>query len=597
MLTFIVLVLLSVTSDASSFPDAKSACNAFNLTQKIGLMHGFGWGSNDPKFHGYSRNSGCGGACGASGYFRWDNGPQGFADNGGAGLSTQWPSTLNMAATFDPILASRWGNAMGEEFFNKGTNIQEGPGANIARIEKNGRTFEYISGEDPVLGRSLAVPLLRGQQQHVMAIGKHYMLNNQETDRSGVNEVVDEKTMMELYFPAFESMAPYVAGYMCAYNRINNHYACENEQTLNTMLKGYANFTGFVVSDWGATHSTSAAINAGLDIDMPDPKFFSEDLIKAAISSGNVTESQIHSTCLRIMSQWYKLPIEKRYPCGGKACLHNNVSTSENKELARELAAKSTVLLKNDNDLLPLKPTNNNILNVVLIGIGASSKAYTAGQGSGGVPNSPQQVSAFDAFKLIPNVEVTYYDGSNLTEVTTAAKNSDVTIVFGSAHSGEGSDRKDLLFHDDFPFDSTSPKTEDVIISVSRVQAKTIVVAVAPGQILTDWRHSVPSILCMFLPGEQIGNAIADIIFGKITPQGKLPVTFPNVPNEQKMSIEQWPGVPSTQFPGHKHVVYSEGQIVGYRWYDKHSIQPAFPFGHGMYMYIFFLIVFFFLVV
>ena len=136
-----------------------------------------------------------------------------------------------------------------------------------------------------------------------------------------------------------------------------------------------------------------------------------------------------------------------------------------------------------------------------------------------------------------------------------------------------------------------------MIISVSRVQAKTIVVAVAPGQILTDWRHSVPSILCMFLPGEQIGNAIADIIFGKITPQGKLPVTFPNVPNEQKMSIEQWPGVPSTQFPGHKHVVYSEGQIVGYRWYDKHSIQPAFPFGHGMYMYIFFLIVFFFLVV
>ena len=140
-----------------------------------------------------------------------------------------------------------------------------------------------------------------GIQQNVMAIGKHYMLNNQETDRSGVNEIVDEKTMMELYFPAFEAMAPHVSGYMCAYNRINNHYACENNHTLNNMLKGYANFSGFIVSDWGATHSTSDAINAGLDIDMPSPVFFSETLIQAAIQVGNITTAQIHSTCIRIM--------------------------------------------------------------------------------------------------------------------------------------------------------------------------------------------------------------------------------------------------------------------------------------------------------
>ena len=187
--------------------DAAAACNAFNLTTQIGLMHGWGWQSKDPQYHGYSRNSGCGDTCGPAGFFRWDNGPQGFADQAGAGLSTQWPSTLNMAATFDPDLASRWGDAMGGEFWLKGTNVQEGPGANIARIEKNGRTFEYISGEDPVLGRTLAVPLLLGQQKHVMAIGKHYMNNNQETDRSGVNEIVDEKTMMELSVLVFKSMS------------------------------------------------------------------------------------------------------------------------------------------------------------------------------------------------------------------------------------------------------------------------------------------------------------------------------------------------------------------------------------------------------
>ena len=562
--------------------DAAAACNAFNLTTQIGLMHGWGWQSKDPQYHGYSRNSGCGDTCGPAGFFRWDNGPQGFADQAGAGLSTQWPSTLNMAATFDPDLASRWGDAMGGEFWLKGTNVQEGPGANIARIEKNGRTFEYISGEDPVLGRTMAVPLLLGQQKHVMAIGKHYMNNNQETDRSGVNEIVDEKTMMELYWPAFEAMAPHVAGYMCAYNRINNEYACENEVTLNTMLKGYANFSGFVVSDWGATHSTSKAINAGLDIDMPSPIFFSEELIQAAIDVGNVTTAQIHSTCMRIMSQWFKLPKDKRYPCDGKVCLHHNVSTPANKALARELSAKSTVLLQNNHRLLPLQPSENKVLKIALIGRGASAEAYTAGTGSGGVQNSPQMVSAVAAFSTIPHVVVVYNNGSNVDSATACAAAADVAIVFGAARSGEGHDRADLLFHQNYPLAPSAPTTEDIITAVGKVQSNTIVVAVAPGQILTDWRHDVASILCVFLPGEQYGNALSDIVFGKVSPQAKLPLTFPNKDNEQGMTVEQWPGIPSTQFKGHNRVVYSEGQINGYRWYDKHQVQPAFPFGHGL---------------
>ena len=188
---------------------------------------------------------------------------------------------------------------------------------------------------------------------------------------------------------------------MCAYNRINNEYACENEITLNTMLKGYANFSGFVVSDWGATHSTSKAINAGLDIDMPSPKWFSEELIQAAITAGNVTTTQIHSTCLRIMSQWYKLPENKRYPNNGKVGIHNNVSTPSNKILARELAAKSSVLLKNENNLLPLRPSQSMTMNITLIGLGASANAYTAGTGSGGVQNSPQMVSVMEAFTAV----------------------------------------------------------------------------------------------------------------------------------------------------------------------------------------------------
>lgn len=583
-----LLILMPSRSVAGAPPaSATAACAQMNLTTKIGLMHGWGWRSKDPRFNGYSRNSGCGGFCGPAGFFRWDNGPQGFADHAGAGLSTQWPSTLNAAATFDPDLAERWGTAMGEEFWHKGTNIQEGPGAGIARIEKNGRTFEYVSGEDPHLGATMAVPIVKGIQQNVMAIGKHYIVNNQETDRSGVNEIVDEKTLMELYFPAFEAMAPHVAGYMCAYNRINGHWACENNETLTVMLKGRANFSGFVVSDWGATHSTSPAINAGLDIDMPDPAYFSEELVEAAIKAGNVTEEHIHESCVRIMSGWYSLPEEKRFPCNGQVCLHHNVSTPANKALARELAAKSTVLLKNEGGLLPLqvgKGSGSKPLRIALIGVDASDSAYTAGQGSGGVQNSPQMVSAVAAFSAIPGVNVTYDPASSMSSATAAAAAADVAIVFGSAHAGEGHDRPNLLFN--LPAHSSTsfaaPTTEAVISAVAKVQKQTIVVAIAPGQILTDWRHSVPAILCPFLPGEQFGNGIADIIFGRVVPQAKLPLTFPNVENEQGMTQQQWPGVPSKQFPGSLRAEYSEGQINGYRWYDKHGVVPAFPFGHGL---------------
>ena len=197
---------------------------------------------------------------------------------------------LALSSTFDPQLASEMGVAMGEEFWGKGTNIQEGPGINVARIMKNGRNFEYVSGEDPVLGSVMVAPIIDGIQQNVMSIAKHYILNNQETDRGGVNSLVDEVTLMELYSPPFAVASAKAAGFMvsvillsshtcspsaqCSYNRVNGHWACENEYTLKNLLKGYFNFTGFVVSDWGATHSTNQSLLNGLDIEMPIGKYF-----------------------------------------------------------------------------------------------------------------------------------------------------------------------------------------------------------------------------------------------------------------------------------------------------------------------------------
>jgi len=232
---------LPLLASAAAARDAASACAALNLTQKLSMMRGFG------PIAGYSRNSGCADTCGRA-TFRWDNGPQGFGDGTIPGTTTQWPSSLAVAATWDPALSGQFGIAMGEEFWAKGTNIQEGPGVNVARIQHCGRNFEYMSGEDPAIGVAMLPPVVDGIQRNVMAIVKHYIANSQETDRTKVNEIVDEKLLMELYGPPFRAAVQRAAGVMCSYNLINGVYACENPFTLRTMLKGRYNFSGFVVS-------------------------------------------------------------------------------------------------------------------------------------------------------------------------------------------------------------------------------------------------------------------------------------------------------------------------------------------------------------
>jgi len=189
-------------------------------------------------------------------------------------------------------------------------------------------------------------------------------------------------------------------------------------------------------------------------------------------------------------------------------------------------------------------------------------------------------VSPLEAFTRL-GLDVVYEPALTVKAAVAAAKAADVAIIFGSAHSSEGRDRTDLLFYTNTKKGAVA-RTEDVITAVGAVQAKTVVVAAVPGQILTDWRNDVAAILVPFLPGEQYGNAIADVVFGDVPPQAKLPLSFPNKENEQGMTQAQWPGLNSTAFPGHLESHYTEGQIVGYRWYDKHGVRAAFPFGFGL---------------
>jgi len=227
----------------------------------------------------------------------------------------------------------------------------------------------------------------------------------------------------------------------------------------------------------------------------------------------------------------------------------------------------STVLLKNEDSLLPLDP--NKKQSILLLGPDATTP-YTGGQGSGAVTTNDALVSPLEAFTAM-GLDVEYDSANDTTTAVEKAKKADVVIIFGSAHSGEGHDRDSL---------NLSGNIDDLIPKVGAVQPKTVVMVTTPGSLLTDWRGSVPSILTNFLPGEQVGNSVADILFGAVSPQGKLPVSFPNKDNEQEMTTKQYPGVQTDDFE--LQAEYTEGQIVGYRWYDKKEVKPAFGFGHGL---------------
>jgi beta-glucosidase len=297
---------------------------------------------------------------------------------------------------------------------------------------------------------------------------------------------------------------------------------------------------------------------------MPEGNFYTEANIRAALAAGNVTTADIADSCQRILLGFFSLDPAKRHPCGGGVCIDRNVTTAAHKALARELAAKSTVLLKNEGGLLPLAKG----LKLALIGPDAM-KPYTGGQGSGSVVTN-MTVSPFTALTA-EGVSVVYDAGATAAAAAAAAASADVAIVFGHASSGEGHDREDLTL---------DGNTDSIVAAVAAANPKTIVYMAVPGSTRTDWRASVPAILVTFLPGEQMGPALVDILYGATPPQGKLPVTFPVGENDQGMTPEQYPGVPGNGFT--RQANYTEGLLIGYRWYEKAGFVPAFPFAHGL---------------
>lgn len=500
--------------------------------------------------------------------------------------ATFFPTGSALAASWNPELAYKFGTGIGEEAKTRGKDILLAPAVNITRTPLNGRTFEYMS-EDPFLNSRLAVNYIRGVQDcGVAACVKHYAANNQETNRGTVNVIMDERTLREIFLPAFKAAVEEanVNTVMAAYNRFRGGYCSENDYLLNTILRKEWQFKGFVVSDWGGTHSTVKAAMNGLDVEMGTSQYFSTALLDS-VKQGKIPVSKIDEKVRRILR--VKLFTQKT-PVPPSNSL---VATPEHEKIAYDIASQSIVLLKNSKNLLPLNI--NGINKIAVIGDNATHRHASGGFGAGvkarievtplaglkdriGNKASIKFVQgykpkfAFIRKKGFGRSPVNEPDSGLVQEAVWAAKEADVAILFvGNNHDveTEAMDRTSVYL----PFGQ-----DELIKAVCAANHNTIIVVVAGAPVdLHAADSSGSAILWSWFNGSEGGHAIADVILGKVNPSGKMPFSLPS-------SLEESPAHALGTFPGDSTVLYKEGLLVGYRWFDTKNIAPQFCFGYGL---------------
>jgi beta-glucosidase len=505
------------------------------------------------------------------------DGPQGLRTKwktGGPGTTTCWPSSLTAAATWDRDLLFTWATEMSSEFKAKGVNLQLGPGIGLARVPTAGRNWEYLSGEDPFLGAMLVTEVIKGIQGNgVIANAKHFINNEIEEHRMTMSSNVDERTRFELYYPPFQAAIDAgVLSLMCSYNRINDVYGCQNNETLSFHLREIMGFEGWVMSDWTATKATTDSLKAGLDQEMPYGIFYSEKALNEQLAEGTIQEEDINQSALRILTAMYTVGVVDTPIVGDPTA---NVTSDAHNALARKIAAEAIVLLENKENSLPLNPSTMMTSNDCIAIFGDQTKV--SGSGSGSV-SPPYIITPSDGIQRAlqeennnnNNIQVLYNDGSDLATVTALAQQCSVALVLVSTDSREGSDRESL---------SLGEQQDSLVTTVASVNPHTIVSANIPGAILMPWSNhvNISSILIAWYPGQEYGNALADVLFGKINPHARLPLTIPNKENEIGFTPRQYPGV---GFPPEAY--YTEELLIGYRWYEANNVVPLFPFGHGL---------------
>jgi beta-glucosidase len=489
------------------------------------------------------------------------NGPAGVGPGGASPQppATAMPAPVALAATWDTELARAYGKMEAEETRSLGSQLFESPDINIARVPQGGRVFESF-GEDPYLAGRIAVAAIEGvQSTGILANVKHYLANNQEMQRMTIDEKIGERALREIYMPAFEASIKeaHSASVMCAYPKVNGVFNCENAPLLIDVLKKEWSFDGFVLSDWGATHSTvNSAIN-GLDLEMPSGVYFSDKLIDA-VKAGQVPIARIDEMLVLRFTKMIEFGLFEPQPAPAP------IPVLEHGALSRQIAAQGMVLLKNDGDLLPLDAQHTR--SIALIGPFAV-RPNTGGGGSSHVIPL-YTITPYDGINAQADLHIRMQvlDGCDIDAAVAAAARAQVAIVMVGDQDTEGRDQSLEL-----------PAAQNRLIeAVAKANPHTIVVVKSGSAVLMPWLASVGAVLEAWYPGEEDGNAVADVLFGKVNPSGKLPLTFPQSAGQTlAASPEQYPGADG-------EVKYSEGLEVGYRAYAAHKVTPLFPFGFGL---------------
>ena len=591
--------------NASLSPDERAdlVIKEMTLDEKVALLHGIGMPTDEPvNLINAPSNRGVGYAVGVPRLgipgIDMSDAAYGVRSSGVNGrYSTALPANVAAAASWDTDAAFAYGALIGHELRAQGYNMSLGGGTNLTREPRNGRTFEYL-GEDPVLAGTLVAKLIQGtQSEHVIGDIKHYAFNDQESGRNAVDITIGKRAARESDLLAFEIGVSrgQPAAVMCSYNRVNTDFACENNYLLNEVLKKDWKFPGFVLSDWGGTHSTEKASAAGLDNEQPGSFFFG-DKYKAAVEAGKISVAEMDEHVHRILRSMFSAGVID-YPRQRSV-----IDPFAGFETSRKIEEGGIVLLKNHNAALPLDAAKIRTIAVIgahsdvgMISGGGSAQVDPIG-GSAieppgkGATHWQQQIwfptSPLKAIQArAPKAVVTYNSGADPAAAAALAKTADVVVVFGYEWESEGMDLPSL---------SLPEHQDELIAQVSAANPRTVVVLETGSPVTMPWVEAPAAILEAWFGGSDGANALGNVLFGSVNPSGKLPNTFPKSEADLPHPTVTMPPPASAHFDGATTpekwaaglppfpVSYDEGVKVGYKWYDAEKKTVLFPFGYGL---------------
>jgi len=508
--------------------------------------------------------------------FRITNGPVGvgMGDGTPSPPATSLPMTIGLAAGFDPNLAHAYGDVIGSETATLGQHVLEGPGVCLHRTTVAGRNFEYFS-EDPYLSGVMGVAVARAIQSHdVIAMAKHYVVNDQEYERFRASVEVDEHVLRELYLLPFEMLVKdaEIAAVMSAYNRVRGVYATEYRYTLTDILRTEWGFDGYVQSDFWSCRSCAPSLNAGLDHEMPDAKWLNETTVKAALADTSLEIQTVDRALVRRYTQMFRFgQFDRPYAPG-------EIDAQAHGAVSRRIGSQIAVLLKNDG-LLPLDPRGGSI---VLIGQSQFVDEACLGGGGSSKVAPLYTVNPLDGMRDVLRdlgssatvTRVTVADDlSNLDEAKNAVRGADVVVLMAGLVATEGADQPDAnMLYD-------QNRMLDELLGINPA---TVVVLKDSNPVLMPWIDKARAVLEVWNQGSEDGHVVADLLFGVVNPSGKVPTSYPRSEGDTLYSgrPERYPGV--DEGAGYPVMRYSEGLEVGYRWFQAQGIEPLFGFGFGL---------------